>query len=226
MKATNLYILGEYLLEKKKIFDIEMNSDNFNKVHYSLLLLTLYFKDRKDKNVHINQKILKHTYRTSNENQRTNVYMCRSFDELLKLINEGNYERLKVAKIIKKINSKNIISCLFACIAYEYIENVKLNSLLCEIDENILQKIIDKIKAFFNYIINEDLLYIEKMNALIDGKELQEILNIKSPKEVGPLIDYLLDEQIKDPKLNKDQAIELLKKKKEEMSYKNKDKLD
>ena len=223
LKATNLYILGEYLLEKNKIFDIEMNSDNFNKVNYSLLLLTLYFRDKKDKNVYINQKILKHTYRTSNENQRANSYMCRNFDELLKIINEDNYERLKIAKIIKKINSKNIIPCLFACIAYEYIENVELISLLYEIDENILQKFIDKIKKFFDYIIKEDLLYIEKMKVLIDGKELKEILNIKLTKEVGTLIEYLIDEQIRNPKLNREQAIELIKKKKEEISFKNKD---
>ena len=40
---------------------------------------------------------------------------------------------------------------------------------------------------------------------------------MKAGKEIGILIEYLLDEQIKDPKLSKDDAIELLKKKKDEI---------
>ena len=40
---------------------------------------------------------------------------------------------------------------------------------------------------------------------------------MKGGKELGILIEYLVDEQIKDPKLDKEQAIELIKKKKEEI---------
>ena len=48
-----------------------------------------------------------------------------------------------------------------------------------------------------------------------------QILNIKSEKIIKPLTDYLIDEQIKDPNLNKNQAIELLNKKMEEFSLSN-----
>ena len=61
------------------------------------------------------------------------------------------------------------------------------------------------------------MLHIDKMKPLYNGKELLEILNMKGGKELGILIEYLVDEQIKDPKLDKEQAIELIKKKKEEI---------
>ena len=118
----------------------------------------------------------------------------------------------------RKITYKNILPTLFACIAYEYIEKVELNMVLSELDENILQKIIDKNKNFFGFILNEDMLHIDKMKPLFNGKEILDLLNMKAGKEVGILLDCLLEEQIKDPKLDKDQAIEFLQKKKEEIS--------
>ena len=62
------------------------------------------------------------------------------------------------------------------------------------------------------------MLHIDKMKPLFNGKEILDLLNMKAGKEVGILLDYLLEEQIKDPKLDKDQAIEFLQKKKEEIS--------
>ena len=221
LKITNLYILGEYLLEKNKtdkIFGIEINSDNFNKIDYAILLLTLYFRDIKCSNSTINQLIIKNTYKAGNDYLKSNYLMCSNFNELFKLINEEKYERLNIGKVLRKITYKNILPTLFACIAYEYIEKVELNMVLSELDENILQKIIDKNKNFFDFILNEDMLHIDKMKPLFNGKEILDLLNMKAGKEVGILLDCLLEEQIKDPKLDKDQAIEFLQKKKEEIS--------
>ena len=221
LKIANIYILGEYLLEKnklEKIFNIEINSDNFNKVDYSLLLLTLYFRDIKCNNSTINQLILKNTYKTGNDYLKTNYLMCSNFSNLFNIISEEKHERLKIGKVLRKITYKNIIPSLFACIAFEYIEKVELNSVLYEINENILKKIIDKIKNFFAYILNEDMLHIDKMKPLYNGKEILNLLKMKAGKEVGVLLDYLVEQQIKDPKLDKDKAIQLLEKKKEEIS--------
>ena len=116
---------------------------------------------------------------------------------------------------------KNIFPILYAYIAYEYIEQVELTSLLFNMEENILQIIIHKIKTFFNFIMTEDLLHIDKLKPLIKGIELMEILNLESDKMIKPLVDYLIDEQIKNPKLNKNQATELLHKKKKEFPLSN-----
>jgi tRNA nucleotidyltransferase (CCA-adding enzyme) len=217
LKITNMYILGEYLLEKNKIFNIEFNSDNFNKIDFSILLLTLYFRDKIGDNNTINQQIIRFTYKTSSDYLKANFLICTNFDELFNIINSEQYERLKIGKILRKITYKNILASLLACIAYEYIEKVELNEVLSNIDGNILQKIVDKNKKFFNFINSENMLHIDKMKPLFNGKELCEILNMKAGKEIGYLIDYLLEEQIKDPKLSKEHAIELLKLYKEEL---------
>ena len=219
LKIVNLYILGEYLLEKTKIFQIEMNPENFNKIDYSLLLLTLYFRNIKNNNDNslMNQQILKFTYKTSTDYLKSNYLMCAYFDELYNLINQENYNRLFIGKVLRKITYKNILPCLYASIAYEYIEKTQLNNIMNDIDNNLLQNIIEKNKRFLSYIINEDMMHIDKMKPLFNGKEILEKLNMKAGKELGILIDYLIDEQIKEPKLNKDDAIVLLKKKKDEI---------
>ena len=219
LKIANLYILGEYLLEKTKIFEIEMNPENFNKIDYSLLLLTLYFRNIKNNNDNslMNQQILKFTYKTSTDYLKSNYLMCAYFDELYNLINQENYNRLFIGKVLRKITYKNILPCLYASIAYEYIEKTQLNNLMNDIDNNLLKNIIEKNKRFLSYIINEDMMHIDKMKPLFNGKEILEKLNIKAGKELGFLIEYLIDEQIKEPKLNKDDAIVLLKKKKDEI---------
>ena len=219
LKIANLYILGEYLLEKTKIFEIEMNPENFNKIDYSLLLLTLYFRNIKNNNDNslMNQQILKFTYKTSTDYLKSNYLMCAYFDELYNLINQENYNRLFIGKVLRKITYKNILPCLYASIVYEYIEKTQLNNLMNDIDNNLLQNIIEKNKRFLSFIINEDMMHIDKMKPLFNGKEILEKLNIKAGKELGILIEYLIDEQIKEPKLNKDDAIVLLKKKKDEI---------
>ena len=219
LKIANIYILGEYLLTKNKIFDIEINQENFNKVDFSLLLLTLYFRNKKNNNDFslMNQQILKFTYKTSSDYLKSNYLMCAYFDEVYNLINQENYNRLLIGKALRKITYKNILPCLYATIAYEYVEKNQLNNLMDNIDNNCLQNIIEKNKRFLNYIKNEDMMHIDKMKPLFNGKELLEKLNMKAGKELGILIEYLLDEQIKDPKLSKDDAIELLKKKKDEI---------
>ena len=219
LKIANIYILGEYLLTKNKIFEIEMNSENFNKIDYSLLLLTLYFRDKKNNNDNslMNQQILKFTYKTSTDYLKSNYLMCAYFDELYNLITNENYNRLLIGKALRKITYKNILPCIYASIAYEYIEKNQLNSLMDNIDSNCLQNIIEKNKRFLNYIINEDMMHIDKMKSLFNGKEILEKLNMKAGKELGILIEFLIDEQIKEPKLSKDDAIELLKKKKDEI---------
>ena len=219
LKIANIYILGEYLLTKNKIFEIEMNSENFNKIDYSLLLLTLYFRDKKNNNDNslMNQQILKFTYKTSTDYLKSNYLMCAYFDELYNLITNENYNRLLIGKALRKITYKNILPCIYASIAYEYIETNQLNTLMDNIDSNCLQNIIEKNKRFLNYIKNEDMMHIDKMKPLFNGKEILEKLNMKAGKELGILIEFLIDEQIKEPILSKDDAIELLKKKKDEI---------
>jgi len=232
--TTNLYILGEYILKKMKIFDKEINSDNFNKIDFGLLLLTLCFRNMQVKfgkeNTTINKLILRETFKTANEYIKENQIMNENFDELISLVNGDNYERLSIGKLLRKIHYKNIIKILLAGICYDYINTVNLKELIFEINNNTLNPIIKKYQTFFNYIVKENLLHIDELKPLFSGKDIIELLNIKPGKEIGKLLELLIEEQIKDQNMNKEIAKDFLGKKREEIllnqnnSNSNKDK--
>ena len=221
LKITNLYILGEYLYKKEKLLDIEIGEDNFNKINYSLLLLTLYFRGFKKNGASLSQQIIKHTYKLGFAYQNIIYLIFKNFDNLYNIINRGNFDRLNIGKIIRKITYNNIIPILYLLISYEYIEKNELNSILNEINNDALQIIISKYKMFLNYLIEEDMLRLDQIQPLLKGKEIIDILNIKSNKEIQILNEFLIEEQIKNPKLNKIEAMELLKKKKNEITSNN-----
>ena len=193
--TTNLYILGEYILQKMKIFDIELNSDNLNKIDFGLLLLTVCFRNMQVKfgkeNSTINKLILRETFKTSNEYIKENQIMNENFDELIALVNSNNYERLSVGKLLRKIHYKNIIKILIAGICYDYINTVNLQMLISEIDDNTLNPIIEKYRTFFNYIVKEKLLHVDALKPLFNGQEIIELLKIKPGKEIGKLLELL-----------------------------------
>ncbi len=222
LSIANIYILGEYIYEKMKIFDIEINDDNFNKIDFSLLLLTLYFRNMKVKfgkeNTTINVLILRETFKTSNDYIRANQIMNENFDELMSLVNTNNYERLSIGKILRKIHYKNIIKILLASICYEYLDKVNLNTLISEVDDNILKQIIYKYKFFFNYLIKENMLHIDELKPLFSGQDIIKMLNIKPGKEIGILLELLINEQLKNPNFTKEDAIDFLNKEKDEIA--------
>ena len=219
--TTNLYILGECILQKMKIFDIEINSDNFNKIDFGLLLLTVCYRNMQVKfgkeNTTINKLILRETFKTANEYIKENQIMNENFDELISLVNSNNYERLSIGKLLRKIHYKNIIKILLVGICYDYINGANLKILISEIDDNILNPIIKKYQGFFNYIVKENLLHVDELKPLFSGQEIIQSLNLKPGKEIGKLLELLIDEQIKDQNMNKEIAKDFLGKKKEEI---------
>ena len=219
--TTNLYVLGEYILQKMKIFDIEINSENFNKIDFGLLLLTVCYRNMQVKfgkeNTTINKLILRETFKTANEYIKENQIMNENFDELISLVNSNNYERLSIGKLLRKIHYKNIIKILLVGICYDYINTANLKMLITEIDDNILNPIIKKYQAFFNYIVKENLLHVDELKPLFSGQEIIQSLNLKPGKEIGKLLELLIDEQIKDQNMNKEIAKDFLGKKKEEI---------
>ena len=180
--TTNLYILGEYIFKKMKIFDIEINSDNFNKIDFGLLLLTVCFRNMQVKygkeNTTINKLILRETFKTANEYIKENQIMNENFDELIALVNSNNYERLSIGKLLRKIHFKNIIKILLVGICYDYLKVANLKMLICEIDDNTLSPIIKKYQAFFNYITKENMLHIDELKPLFSGQEIIGLLNL------------------------------------------------
>ena len=82
---------------------------------------------------------------------------------------------------------------------------------------NIINSIIDKYKNFIVYCEKENLLHIDEMKPLIDGEAIINTLNMTPVKEIGVLIESLINKQIETPFLTHTDAIEFLKKKREEI---------
>ena len=224
-KIVNIFIIGQYLYNNKdtyNIFDINMDEDNFDKIDYGLLLLTLCFRNIKEKtdkeNNTINYLILRDTLKTSNNIIKENQIMNQKFDELLSIINTDGYNRLTVGKILKEITYKNIIKLLYGCLSYEYVNIIFPESLIDSINEDELKPLIEKYKKFFDFIKNENLLHADEIKPLFNGKEIMELFNIKPSKEVGLLINYLVETQIEEPNLKKDEAVNLLTRKRKEFA--------
>jgi len=224
-KIVNIFIIGQYLYNNKdtyNIFEINLGEDNFDKIDYGLLLLTLCFRNLKEKsdkeNNTINKLILRDTLKTSNDIIKENQIMNEKFDELLSIINADGYNRLTVGKILKEITYKNIIKLLYGCLSFEYVNIIHCESLVDNINEDELKPLIEKYKKFFDFIKNENLLHADEIKPLLNGKEIMELLNIKPSKEVGLLINYLVENQIEEPNLNKDEAVNLLTRKRKEIA--------
>ena len=62
-----------------------------------------------------------------------------------------------------------------------------------------------------NYIKKEKLENIEKIKPLLNGKEIKQIFNIKNGKDIKIYLDYLIQEQINNPKITKIECINLIK---------------
>jgi tRNA nucleotidyltransferase/poly(A) polymerase len=93
------------------------------------------------------------------------------------------------------------------------------NKIIYEINENILNEIIIKYKNFYNFIKNENLLHIDNLKPLFDGNEIIKILKIKPGKIIGILIESLINIQIEEPKITKEEAINFLTKKRNQLNF-------
>ena len=53
---------------------------------------------------------------------------------------------------------------------------------------------------------------IENIKPLLDGKQIKQMFNIKNGKDIKKFIDILIKEQINNPKITKEECINLIKK--------------
>ena len=61
------------------------------------------------------------------------------------------------------------------------------------------------------------MLHIDELKPLYNGQEILELLNMKPGKQIGKLLELLIEEQFKDPNITKESALDFLNKKKEEL---------
>ncbi len=215
-KMVNVFLVGYYIAQENNFCENdEYNKDDNFRLTFHLLLLTVSFRNFKvktGKEIHsISQLILKDTLKYSSDQIKENLIMTSSIDEFMKIVNDGNYNRLNSGRILRNIQYKNIPKLFITSIALEYIEKRNLNEIIIEVNKNILGEIFVKYNTFNEYIKKENLLHLDELKPLLNGKEIMTILDIKDGKQIKKYIDLIIKEQINNPNITKEDCINLIK---------------
>lgn len=231
--SLNLTIVGSFLLEKlsnksypnTKFFlsDYFDPSLNPNKKIFFLSLMTLPFLKY---SVKINKEILKadayiirESLKLSNEYVRDISVLSENLQILVDYVETGDFDRLSSAKLVRKIKSNYLHKLTAISICYEYLIKVfRLEDNLLEyLDIEIFDKICLKYEIWYKYLEVENLTKVDELEPLFKGDMIRDIFQAKG-KEIGILLESLIEKQISNPDLTKDEAISFLNKKREEFT--------
>ena len=217
ISALNLILIKSYI-DKKNIIKEEKNEKEKLKIlNYSFLLAPYknYEIPEKNKSISLSKIIgTKKLTLPKSEINEINI-IIEGETELLNLIknkNEEIFTRVNLGLYIMKYKFKNLNNIIKLAIAEEYLNSLNIkDKMIEEIDENIINNIVDKYMKIIDYIKKEELEKIENVKPLLDGKQIKQIFNIKNGKDIKKYIDILIKEQIKNPKITKEECINLIK---------------
>jgi tRNA nucleotidyltransferase/poly(A) polymerase len=212
LNAVNLSILLGYILENK-IYDIE-----YKTLYIDLLALPYRkFKIKVGKDeMYVSEYIIKESLKLPNDYIREIKILSENIEPFMKYVEENNYDRLTCGKLIRKIKGVYVQKLIIISICESYVKD-NSNSLKEELNIDVLSSIIKRYKNFENYLEKENLLNIDNLKPLYDGNEIQKLLQIKKGKEIGILMEALIEEQIKSPEMDHEQASIFLKIKRKEI---------
>lgn len=244
-KAMNLILLGGYMLEKfiahsenslseinpqlffnKYIFNADpgAQTNKQSKKLFFLSLMTLPFKDYTVKVGKENLKgsvvIIRDALKLPNDYVKEVSHLHEHLGLLVEYINNSNsnFDRLSSGRIIRKIKSNFVSKLSLISICYEYLKldhNSELAIYEC-IDQSLMQSLVDKYQSWFSFLEEENLLHVDTLEPLIKGDKMVELFGVKG-KNIAVLIENLIESQIVNVNLTRDDAIEFLKKKRDEL---------
>ena len=221
IKSSMNIILIKSLVDKKNLFNegkFESNNKQKLKIeNYSSLLIPYKGIEimEKNKNIPLSKIICSKNFMLpkSEINDINNIIEGES--ELLNKMsnkNENIFSRINIGLYLMKYKFNNLNSIIKLSICEEYLNYLKNREIIIEeIDISILNSIIDIYIELLNYIKKEKLENIEKIKPLLNGKEIKQIFNIKNGKDIKIYLDYLIQEQINNPKITKNECINLIK---------------
>jgi tRNA nucleotidyltransferase (CCA-adding enzyme) len=231
--SVNLTIVGSFLLKKLSnnpnrntnffLSDYFDPSINPSKKIFFLSLMTLPFLKY---SVKINKEILKadayiirESLKLSNEYVRDISVLSENLQILVDYLELGEFDRLSSAKLVRKIKSNYLHKLTAVSICYEYLMKVfpLENNLVEYLDTEIFDKICLKYERWYKYLEKENLTKVDELEPLLKGDMIKDIFQAKG-KEIGILLESLIEKQISQPDLTKDEAISFLHKKREEFS--------
>ena len=203
-------ILGNCLKEK---FWSNFNKQEVKILNYSLLTSPFKIYERKiKKNNEIGSKIiLSQILKIPNNEVNDIISIINNIIIIKKLILENKLERLTIGLAFRNIKEKYIKKIIILSICEEYIEKNNQNEIIENLNKETFDLIVKKYEDFYKFLIDENLDKISEMKPLLNGKDIKKELNITDGKQIGTLLTYLIEEQIKNPKITKDEAIIFLK---------------
>ena len=215
INMVNNIILGEHIY---KFFKEKYNDENFidqnSKINLYLILITFnYYKYNGILNtnvVNVNRTILKKNLKVSYEIIYFISLICKNMDEFISLVNNNEYNNMNIKSLLKKIDYHHLLVMIICCITKEYYQNIKLDNIIKEIDFKLLDNLYKKYEKFHQYI-NENIMILNDFKLIISKKEIHELFNGISNKNMGILIKLIEKKQLNNPNINKDEAINYLK---------------
>ena len=210
IKCVNMMILGNCLNEQ---FWSNFNKQDVKILNYALLTSPFKNYQRKiKKNNEIGSKIiLSQILKIPNNEVNDIMSIINNINIIKKLVFQNKLERLIIGLAFRNIKEKYITKIIILSICEEYIENNNQNEIIENLNKEKFNLIIKKYEDFYKYLIDEHLDKINEMKPLLNGKDIKKELNISDGKQIGTLLTYLIEEQIKNPKITKDEAIIFLK---------------
>ncbi len=210
IKCVNMMILGNCLKEQ---FWSNFNKQDVKILNYALLTSPFKNYQRKiKKNNEIGSKIiLSQILKIPNNEVNDIMSIINNINIIKKLVFQNKLERLIIGLAFRNIKEKYITKIIILSICEEYIENNNQNEIIENLNKEKFNLIIKKYEDFYKYLIDEHLDKINEMKPLLNGKDIKKELNISDGKQIGTLLTYLIEEQIKNPKITKDEAIIFLK---------------
>jgi len=213
---VNIILIKSYL-DKKNIINEPKNKEKLKIANYAFLLSPYKNIEIPEKNKNsILSKVMctkKFSLPKADANEITTIIEGEiEFLNLIKNKGEEIFSRVNLGLYLMKYKYKNFINIIKLVICEEYLNTLnEKEKIIEEIDENTMNKIIDKNIKIIEYIKKEELEKVENIKPLLDGKKIKEIFNVKNGKDIKKYIDILIKEQINNPKLTKEECINLIK---------------
>jgi len=216
LNCVNIFIVGKKVFDKYQSYFKEENyNDSYMCAFYSILL-TIHMKNFSDfsKNCLANVILSK----TLKLDSKWPLKIIHFFDDFNTFIAKNEYNRLNVGLFLRKILVRNISIMIFISVSYEYVEKINSNNVLDKLDDNILENIFQKYFEFYKYMKKENLENVDELKPIIDGKRLKKEFPGISLKNIGEIINILINKQIELNNFSEEDAMNVIKTKIEELN--------
>ena len=215
--AVNIILIKSYLDKKNIINEPKIEKEKLKIVNYAFLLSPYknFEIPEKNKNSVLSKVMCTKKFSLPKAEINEIIAILEGENEFLKLMkNKGEeiFSRINLGLYLMKYTYKNFINIIKLVICEEYLNTLnEKEKIIEEIDENVMNNILDKYMKIVDYIKKEELEKIENIKPLLDGKQIKEIFNIKNGKDIKKYIDILIREQINNPKLTKEDCINIIR---------------